>query len=152
MTDHSPDLTRFVVAQNQGGTYDRALAELTAGQKRSHWMWFVFPQLAGLGRSSIAREFAIAGPDEARDYLAHPVLGERLRACCRAVLSIEDSTAVDVFGPVDAMKLRSSVTLFAWVAPDEPVFAAVLDAFFGGEPDAATQDLLGGASDRTARR
>ncbi|PUA80152.1 DUF1810 domain-containing protein [Nocardioides currus] len=138
----SADLTRFVVAQNEGDTYDHALAELRDGRKRSHWMWFVFPQVAGLGRSSIAREFALADLAEARAFLAHPVLGERLRECCRAVLEIRGSTAVDVLGPVDAMKLRSSMTLFARAAPDEPVFGEVLDAYFDGEADDATDRLL----------
>ena len=105
-------------------------------------MWFVFPQVAGLGRSSIAREFALADLAEARAFLAHPVLGERLRECCRAVLEIRGSTAVDVLGPVDAMKLRSSMTLFARAAPDEPVFGEVLDAYFDGEADDATDRLL----------
>ena len=152
MTGRPIDLARFVVAQNEGGTYDHALAELAGGQKRSHWMWFVFPQVVGLGRSRISREFALSGVDEARAYLAHPVLGERLRACCRAVLRIEGSTAAAVFGPVDAMKLRSSMTLFARAAPDEPLFAAVLGAYFDGEPDDATENLLDDAPEPRGSR
>jgi uncharacterized protein (DUF1810 family) len=135
------DLARFVDAQDAGGTYDRALAELRAGRKTSHWMWFVYPQLAGLGRSPTAQRYAIGSLAEAQAYLAHPVLGPRLRECARVVAE----TARDpesVFGPVDALKLRSCMTLFARAAPDEPVFSAVLDRHYGGEPDPATVRLL----------
>ncbi len=138
----SRDLDRFVRAQDQGGTYDRALAELRAGRKTSHWMWFVFPQVAGLGRSDMARAYAISGADEARAYLDHPVLGERLRECCRALLDLETDDAGRVLGGIDAMKLRSSMTLFARADPDEQLFADVLEKFFGGEADAATDERL----------
>lgn len=137
------DLERFVRAQDEGGTYDQALRELRGGRKTSHWMWFVFPQVEGLGRSSVARTYAIAGLAEARAYLDHPVLGQRLLECCRTLLGIDGSSAVEVFGSVDAMKLRSSMTLFARADPDEPLFAQVLDRYFGGEPDEATDQLLG---------
>ncbi|MGN6607716.1 MAG: DUF1810 domain-containing protein [Jatrophihabitans sp.] len=136
------DLERFVRAQDEHGTYDRALAELRRGRKTSHWMWFVFPQLAGLGRSATAQYYAIDGAGEARDYLAHPVLGARLRESCTALLEQRDDDAVRVLGSVDAMKLRSSMTLFAAVAPPDAVFAQVLQRFFGGERDAATEALL----------
>ena len=135
-------LSRFVEAQDAGGTYDQALAELRAGRKRSHWMWFVFPQVAGLGRSPTAQHFAVSGLEEARAYLEHPVLGGRLVDAARALLDQPSRDAVAVFGPVDAQKLRSSMTLFSRAAPDEPVFARVLDAFFGGAVDEATVSRL----------
>ena len=141
MSDQS-DLQRFVDAQD-GGTYERALAELRRGRKQSHWMWFVFPQLAGLGRSATAQRYAISSLDEARAYLAHPVLGDRLRECTRTVAETADDP-VAVFGGGDAMKLRSSMTLFLRAAPAEAVFVAVLDRHFAGEPDGATDDLLRG--------
>lgn len=137
------DLERFVDAQR--GTYDAALAELRAGHKRSHWMWFVFPQLRGLGRSETARYFGIEGLEEAQAYLRHPVLGFRLRAACEAVIGAKGS-AEEVLGPIDARKLRSSATLFARVAPDDPIFAAVLERFFAGAPDPATDELLHGTT------
>jgi uncharacterized protein (DUF1810 family) len=136
------DLQRFVDAQDAGGTYDAALAELRAGHKRSHWMWFVFPQVAGLGRSAMAARYAISGPAEARAYLAHPVLGPRLIESARALTDLDTADAVAVLGGVDAQKLRSSMTLFAAVAPDEPVFGAVLDRFFAGVPDPGTTSRL----------
>jgi uncharacterized protein (DUF1810 family) len=134
------DLARFERAQR--GVYDSAVAELRDGRKRSHWMWFVFPQIAGLGRSAIAREFAISSLDEARAYLAHPVLGPRLRESARILTELGGRTAEDVFGPIDAMKLRSSMTLFARAAPDEPMFAQVLDQYFGGVADEQTDARL----------
>ena len=137
------DLERFVRAQDQGGTYDQALAELRRGRKVSHWMWFVFPQLAGLGRSSTAQFYALPSLAAAGAYLAHPVLGPRLRECAAVVAGLSGVSATDVFGGIDAVKLRSSMTLFARAAPDEPVFAAVLERYFDG-PDAATERLLGG--------
>ena len=140
MTD---DLERFVSAQESGGAYARSLAELRRGRKTSHWMWFVFPQVAGLGRSSIARHYAVSGLEEARAYLAHPVLGPRLRESCEAALGAADASAEQIFGPVDAMKLRSSATLFAAADPEEPLFLAVLERFFDGRPDDLTTDLLG---------
>jgi uncharacterized protein (DUF1810 family) len=136
------DLQRFVDAQDAGGTYDTALAELRAGSKRSHWMWFVFPQVAGLGRSAMAQRYAISGPAEARAYLAHPVLGPRLVESARALTGLDTGDAVAVLGGIDAQKLQSSMTLFAAVAPDEPVFAAVLDQFFAGVPDPGTTSRL----------
>jgi uncharacterized protein (DUF1810 family) len=136
------DLQRFLDAQDGGGTHDTALAELRAGRKRSHWMWFVFPQLAGLGHSPMARHYAISGPDEARAYLAHPVLGERLRACARALTALDATDPVAVLGGTDAQKLQSSMTLFAAVAPDEPVFTTVLEQYFGGAPDPGTTSRL----------
>ena len=138
----SSGLQRFVDAQDDGGTFDRALAELRAGRKTSHWMWFVFPQVAGLGRSAMAQRYAISGADEARAYLAHPVLGERLRACARALTSLAGTDPVAVLGGIDAQKLRSSMTLFAAVAPDEPLFAAVLDQYFDGAIDPGTTSRL----------
>ena len=140
---HSGDLERFVEAQDAGGTYDRALRELRAGRKTSHWMWFVFPQLAGLGRSSMAQAYALDSLEQARAYLAHPVLGPRLRACTEAVLTHPDRSAEQILGGIDALKLRSSMTLFARADPDEPAYAAVLATFYGGEPDARTEQLLG---------
>ena len=136
------DLQRFVAAQDAGGTYDAALRELRAGSKRSHWMWFVFPQVAGLGRSATAQHFAISGLDEARAYLAHPVLGPRLRECARALVELDGSDPVAVLGPVDAQKLRSSMTLFASADPGEPLFRAVLDRYFAGREDDATTSQL----------
>ena len=131
-------LERFVAAQDDAGTYDQALRELRAGRKHSHWMWFVFPQVAGLGSSPMAQHYAISGLPEARAYLAHPVLGRRLVECARALTELEETDAVRVLGPVDAQKLRSSMTLFALAAPDEPVFRAVLDRYFEGAFDDGT--------------
>jgi uncharacterized protein (DUF1810 family) len=136
-------LERFVAAQDRAGTYDRAAAELRAGSKQSHWMWFVFPQVAGLGSSPMAQEFAIGSLAEARAYLAHPVLGPRLAECARILNAAADgTTATEIFGYVDAMKLRSSMTLFAAAAPDEQAFADVLSRFFDGQPDEATLERL----------
>ncbi|HEY1818627.1 MAG TPA: DUF1810 domain-containing protein [Trebonia sp.] len=162
-------LERFVAAQDGGGTYDRAVAELRAGAKVSHWMWFVFPQIAGLGLSAISRQYAIGSLDEARAYLAHPVLGPRLRECARIVAGTRGRSADRIFGPVDAMKLRSSMTLFAAADSDpadsdpadsepadrepsggdrnggEPsgnVFRAVLAKYFDGTADEATVSRL----------
>jgi len=135
-------LERFVRAQDSGGTYQRAVAELRAGRKVSHWMWFIFPQVAGLGFSSMSRRYAISGLAEARAYRQHPVLGPRLAECARILADTDGSTAGDIVGPVDAMKLRSSMTLFAAAAPDEPVFGEVLAKYFGGVPDEATLTRL----------
>ena len=129
---------RFVMAQDDRGIFEQALSELRSGRKTSHWMWFVFPQLEGLGHSAVARHYAVAGLEEARTYLAHPVLGPRLLQCCEAMLALDGSTAEDVLGSVDAMKLRSSMTLFARAAPGEPLFRQVLDRFFAGDPDEET--------------
>ncbi len=135
-------LQRFVAAQDAAGTYDAAVRELRAGQKRTHWMWFVFPQIAGLGRSPTARTYAIASIDEARAYLAHPVLGPRLRECAGILAELHGYTAQDIFGGIDAIKLRSSMTLFARADPDDPLFPRVLDAYFAGVPDEGTDRLL----------
>jgi uncharacterized protein (DUF1810 family) len=132
-------LERFVAAQERGGTFQRAFAELSAGAKVSHWMWFVFPQVAGLGMSSMSREYAVSGAEEARAYLAHPVLGPRLRECARVVADTEGRSAEQIFGLVDALKLRSSMTLFdAAGSGAETVFGAVLAKYFDGAPDEAT--------------
>jgi len=133
------DLDRFVAAQD--GVYPQALAELQRGAKRTHWMWFIFPQIAGLGQSAMARTYSIAGGDEARAYLAHPVLGPRLIEVTQTVTAAPGS-AETILGGIDAVKLRSSMTLFAVVADDPSPFRAALDRFFGGEDDRATLDLL----------
>ena len=138
--DH--DLNRFVLAQDAGDTYEHALRELRAGRKQSHWMWFVFPQVAGLGHSSMAVRYAISGLPEARAYLEHPVLGPRLRNAAGVVAALSGVTAEEVFGGIDAVKLRSSMTLFARADPAEPVFRRVLTDFFGGREDEATAERL----------
>jgi uncharacterized protein (DUF1810 family) len=135
------DLERFVQAQDRG-TYEQALSELRAGAKRNHWMWFVFPQVAGLGRSATAQQYAISGLPEAQAYLDHPVLGPRLVECAQALLELDTADAVRVFGPVDAVKLRSSMTLFERAEPEAAVFGRVLDRFFGGERDPETTRRL----------
>ncbi len=140
------DLERFVYAQDAGGTYASALAELRAGRKVGHWMWFVFPQLAGLGLSSVSQRYAIASLEEARRYLAHPILGQRLEECARALLELNGPSARELLGPVDAMKLRSSMTLFALAAPDSPLFQEVLERYYGGVADEATEQLLANQS------
>jgi uncharacterized protein (DUF1810 family) len=134
-------LGRFVTAQDQDGTYARALAELRRGHKTSHWMWFVFPQIAGLGMSPTSQRFAVRSVDEARAYLAHPVLGARLRECCAAVLAHPDRSAEQMLGGIDAVKLQSSATLFEMADPDEPLFAAILDAYYAGHRDERTVQL-----------
>ena len=136
------DLQRFVRAQDAGGTYEAVLGELRAGRKRSHWMWFVFPQVAGLGRSATAQQFAVSGLGEAAAYLAHPVLGPRLVRAARVLTELERTDPVAVLGPVDAQKLRSSMTLFARADPAQTVFQQVLDQFFGGVADEATTSRL----------
>jgi uncharacterized protein (DUF1810 family) len=136
------DLDRFVSAQDRGGTYGHALAELREGHKRSHWMWFVFPQIQGLGNSPTAQRYAISSLAEAVAYLSHPVLGPRLCDCAGALLATGATAAVAVLGAIDAQKLRSSMTLFARADPDEPAFQQVLDRFFAGDPDAATDARL----------
>ena len=135
------DLGRFVSAQDS--VFETAVGELVAGRKRTHWMWFVFPQVAGLGHSPMAQAYAIGSLQEARDYLAHPVLGPRLLECTRALLGHAGRSAQDVLGGIDALKLRSSITLFARADPDQPLFAQVLEQFYGGEPDVRTDRLLG---------
>jgi uncharacterized protein (DUF1810 family) len=135
-------LERFVEAQD-GGLHDQALGELRAGRKTGHWMWFVFPQVAGLGASPMSQHYAISSLGEARAYLEHPVLGPRLAECARAVLTHPDRTARQVMGTPDDVKLRSSMTLFALATASEPVFQQVLDTFFAGERDPRTVALLG---------
>lgn len=142
MSDTPHDLSRFVTAQDEGGTYLRAIAELRHGRKTSHWMWFVFPQIAGLGRSFMAQRYAISSLEEARAYLAHPVLGPRLRECARVVADTSAPSAEAIFGGIDAIKLRSSMTLFLRADPSQAVFQRVLDVFFGGKADEATDQLL----------
>jgi uncharacterized protein (DUF1810 family) len=134
------DLERFVTAQQDA--YVGALGELRRGRKTGHWIWFIFPQLAGLGHSEMSRSYAIVSLDEARAYLAHPVLGPRLKECAAAVLAVSGRAATEILGPIDAVKLRSSMTLFHLAAPDEPLFGQVLKRYFDGVPDAATEALL----------
>lgn len=134
------DLQRFVDAQ--AGAYERAVAELRAGAKRSHWIWYVFPQLKGLGSSSTATLYGISSLAEAQAYLAHPVLGSRLRDCARIVAGLRGRSASDIFGWPDDMKVRSSMTLFANATEDNADFLSVLDALYGGEQDARTLELL----------
>jgi uncharacterized protein (DUF1810 family) len=140
--DEQSDLDRFVSAQDAGGTYDGAVRELRAGRKQTHWMWFVFPQIAGLGLSSTSRRYAIASLAEARDYLAHPLLGRRLVECADIVATSAAESAEAIFGPVDAMKLRSSMTLFRQADPAAAVFGEVLDRYFGGTSDPETERRL----------
>ena len=135
------DLSRFIEAQ--AGDYETALAEIRAGRKESHWMWYIFPQIDGLGFSPTARHYAIRDLDEARAYLAHPVLGPRLVAICEALLALPDTDAEPIFGWPDVLKLRSSMTLFAAARPEQPVFDRVLAKFYGGEPDRRTLEILG---------
>jgi len=134
------DLDPFVHAQT--GIYEQALAELTRGRKQSHWMWFVFPQIAGLGLSEMSRRYAIVNSGEARAYLEHPLLGPRLRACVDATLAVEGRTAHEIFGSPDDLKLRSSATLFAAVSEAGSIFQQVLDKYFDGQPDVGTRRLL----------
>jgi uncharacterized protein (DUF1810 family) len=151
MNRQNPDMTatpgdpfalqRFVGAQ--AGLYDRVIAELRSGRKRTHWMWFIFPQIAGLGYSETSIYYAIKNAEEARAYLGHPVLGPRLTECAKAVLAVKGRNTSDVFGYPDDLKLRSSMTLFAHVAESGSVFARVLDRFFDGERDERTLELLG---------
>ena len=144
MTEDDPyNLQRFVAAQDTGGSYDHAVAELRAGRKESHWMWFVFPQIAGLGRSPAALQFAISSLDEAQAYLRHPVLGPRLAECAAVLTQAPGRSAEQIFGGLDALKLRSSMTLFLRAAPaGESRYGQVLSQYFGGIPDPATVELL----------
>jgi uncharacterized protein (DUF1810 family) len=141
--DETWDLERFIAAQGDDNSYGTVLAELRRGKKTSHWMWYVFPQVAGLGHSPMSQRYAISSIDEARAYLEHPILGARLLEAASIVASTQGRTAEQVFGPVDAQKLRSSMTLFLRAAPDEPVFGDVLERFYAGDPDTATDRLLG---------
>jgi uncharacterized protein (DUF1810 family) len=136
------DLERFVAAQDKGGAWIGAMAEIDAGRKRSHWIWFVYPQLRGLGRSHMATYYGIAGAEEARRYLAHPVLGPRLRESFARLMPHAGQRPERVLGEVDAMKLRSSATLFSALASDPQAFDSVLEVFFGGKRDPATIERL----------
>jgi uncharacterized protein (DUF1810 family) len=142
--DDPHDLNRFLEAQ--AAVYDRALSELRDGRKRSHWMWFIFPQLAGLGSSPMSHRYSIRSIEEAREYLAHPVLGRRLLECTQAVLSVDDLSATEILGSPDDMKLRSSATLFANVAGRGSVFERILEKYYDGRRDSRTEELLGGMS------
>ena len=134
------NLQRFVSAQDL--VYSRVVAELRGGRKYTHWMWFVFPQIAGLGRSAMAQDYAIASLEEAKAYLEHPLLGGRIRECTRLVLDVEGKSAREIFGQPDDLKFHSSMTLFAHAAPDEPLFHNALKKFFYGKDDFATIDRL----------
>lgn len=136
------DLGRFVAAQDAGGTYQQATDELRRGRKTGHWMWFVFPQIAGLGYSQMSRRYAISSLPEAQAYLAHPVLGPRLIECMTIVAQTPGRTAEQIFGGIDAMKLHSCVTLFLRAGPAEPVFGEVLTRYFDGLPDAVTDERI----------
>ena len=142
MSAESSDLARFVDAQDAGDAYQSALAELRAGCKRGHWIWFVLPQVEGLGMSPTSQRFGVRGLAEARAYVAHPVLGHRLVAAARALADLPGSDPIAVLGSIDAVKLRSSMTLFEAADPDEPVYGEVLEKYFGGERDDATLSRL----------
>lgn len=133
------NLNRFVEAQNN--IYEQVVKELRHGRKTSHWMWYIFPQIKGLGYSSTAMYYAISSLDEATEYLNHPILGSRLIECCRILLGLENKTAGDILGSIDAMKLKSSMTLFSLVS-DNPVFNQVLDIYYNGEKDSATLRIV----------
>jgi len=136
-----PALDRFVTAQQP--VIAEVVDELRAGRKRTHWMWFVFPQLQGLGSSPMAQRYGIASLDEARDYLAHPVLGPRLRDCCALMLQVPRRSALDILGSPDDLKFRSCLTLFGLAAPQDDLFRRCLDRFYGGQPDPRTLALCG---------
>jgi uncharacterized protein (DUF1810 family) len=138
------DLARFVEAQDP--VWRDVLAELGAGRKRTHWMWFVFPQVAGLGSSAASARYGLASVDEARAYLAHPVLGPRLEACTRLMLATEGGTAREILGTPDDMKFRSSMTIFGLADPGNPLFREALDRFCGGAPDPRTLQIAGAAT------
>lgn len=138
------DLQRFLSAQE--GVYERACAEIAAGRKQSHWMWFVFPQMLGLGTSPMAHRYGIVSMAEATAYVEHPVLGPRLLRIAELLLGIEGRTATEIMGFPDDLKLRSSMTLFARATVDKHLFVAILDRYFGGEEDAATLQLIGARS------
>ena len=150
LTGDVHDLARFVAAQR--GSYENALAEITGGRKRSHWMWYVFPQFAGLGVSATSRKYAIGSLAEAEAYLRHELLGPRLVACADAALAVEGRSAREIFGSPDDLKLRSSATLFAQVSPEGSVFRRLLDKYFGGEQDEATLRLVAASAASLARR
>ena len=136
------DLGRFAAAQDGGGTYERAVAELRRGRKAGHWMWFVFPQIAGLGFSATSRRYAIRSMAEARAYLAHPVLGPRLIECALIIAAAQGHTAEEIFGATDAIKLRSSMSLFSRADPAQPLFREVLRQYFADQPDQLTDDAI----------
>jgi uncharacterized protein (DUF1810 family) len=140
MTHDPYRLDRFIEAQE--GDYENALAEIRAGRKRSHWMWYVFPQFTGLGSSPTSAHYAIKSREEAKQYLAHPVLGRRLVECAEALLGIDNRSAHEIFGSPDDMKLRSSATLFASVSPDGSVFQQIIDKYFEGNSDVRTIELM----------
>jgi uncharacterized protein (DUF1810 family) len=144
VSDDPFNLRRFVEAQDDAAIYARALGELRDGRKRGHWIWFVFPQIAGLGSSPMSQAYAIRSLDEARAYLGHPTLGPRLRESTEALLGNDPALSADeILGGIDAIKVRSSMTLFAAADPSEPLFGEALARFYGGEPDPATERLLG---------
>jgi uncharacterized protein (DUF1810 family) len=134
------NLERFVLAQRN--IYPQALSEIARGRKTSHWMWFIFPQVRGLGKSHTSELYGISGIDEAKKYLSHEVLGNRLRECVSTLLKLENRTALEIFGSIDEIKLRSSLTLFK-IASDESIFADALDKYFDGQPDHTTLEILG---------
>lgn len=136
MMNDTYNLKRFVDAQDP--MFERVCGELSAGRKRSHWMWFIFPQLRGLGHSAMAQQYGISSREEAQAYLAHPVLGKRLRECTRLVLGVEGRTVGEILGSPDDMKFRSSMTLFAKVAADNKLFDEALQKYFAGQPDPLT--------------
>ena len=141
MVDDDPyDLNRFIEAQNTN--YEAAISELRAGRKRSHWMWYVFPQIVGLGNSAMSYRYGITSEDEARAYLAHPVLGPRLIECAEVVLAIENRSAHEILGSPDDLKLKSSATLFAHVSPPGSVFERILDKYYSSERDSRTLALV----------
>jgi len=144
----APDLDRFLKAQED--TYDTALDELRSGRKRSHWIWFIFPQLAGLGQSPTAQFYGIKSLEEAAAYLRHPILGGRLHECLKVLQMLEETSADHIFGELDTMKLRSSLTLFAEADPADPIIEAALDRWFGGRKDDRTLQLLDRSSLREA--
>lgn len=139
MTDRY-DLNRFIEAQE--AVYDQALSELKNGRKRTHWMWFIFPQIAGLGSSPMSHRYSIGSADEARAYLAHPILGQRLIECSNAILAVENKSATEILGPPDDMKLKSCATLFETVSQSGSVFTQILEKFYAGERDSRTLSLI----------
>ena len=137
------NLNRFILAQDSNDTYKRVIQELSNGKKESHWMWYIFPQLKGLGRSSVAQTYAISSLDEAKNYLEHPVLGSRLVECCRILLELKNRSAHEIFGTTDTMKLRSSMTLFA-LTSENPIFRQVILFYFDGNEDVLTKKIIHG--------
>lgn len=140
MVSDPEDLNRFIDAQDE--SYDAIVRELETGKKVTHWMWYVFPQIAGLGRSATAKFFAIHDQNEARAYLTHPILGQRLLECTKILLALERKSARNIFGDIDALKLRSSMTLFSSIAGGDSVYQEVIDKYFEGQPDQKTLDIL----------